>query len=665
MAGVSLLTTSAQSAEPVPGVRGNLEVEDLGTPLHTRSTGGGAVVRDINTGDLHLLVIMQAYDDIHAGQDPPYQIYDLNLATGKARLATGIVQRYGKIIVARSGKVYIGGQRPAAFNEYDLATGKSKHCGKLVPFHWSGTQSVAEGPDGRIYAGLAGVVRVAIYDPKTGAIDLGPKMGEEGEGGARYVYTMAVTDDYVYCGIARVGDWWLVAYHPATKEYKEYFKPEAGEKSGGGVVTAKDGVVYYGRGQEAYLCKDGAPVKTDLNPRRIKAWHDPNVYTLPEAKTELNLEIDLSDVFPTNLNGGEVTVRWRKLGEETWQTNVTKGADVRPSVPKCLIPLPDGRLLGCAAFYGVFYTFDPKTRKTDLLGASTGSVYDVLPAGGKVYICGYKSFLSVYDPAQPWTFSAANARTDRTVNPWMINRGSESNTVLAVAADGAVFFGGISERHHLGGAVVRYDPGNDEFKMLREEFSKFAISDLIAINDGKRLAASYGREVVLMDPAAPAVLKRVALPEDVPDAGHLLDAGPGQVLGLTRVEIDKEKKRTDPARYGGMVYKVNVATGETIFHRPVAGKVFAGALPYDLRMERDARFCAGPDGCGWLFIERADGKKNLCRIHPFDGAVEVVRADCGFAGRMFFVGKDLYIYNGGRQNFNGFSSIKRIRRMFE
>jgi len=34
--------------------------------------------------------------------------------------------------------------------------------------------------------------------------------------------------------------------------------------------------------------------------------------------------------------------------------------------------------------------------------------------------------------------------------------------------------------------------------------------------------------------------------------------------------------------------------------------------------------------------------------------VERVLPKPGFAGRMFFVGNDLYVYNGGRQNFNVF-----------
>ena len=30
-------------------------------------------------------------------------------------------------------------------------------------------------------------------------------------------------------------------------------------------------------------------------------------------------------------------------------------------------------------------------------------------------------------------------------------------------------------------------------------------------------------------------------------------------------------------------------------------------------------------------------------------------------GRMFFLGNDLYIYNGGREYFNGFAGIQRIQ----
>ena len=136
--------------------------------------------------------------------------------------------------------------------------------------------------------------------------------------------------------------------------------------------------------------------------------------------------------------------------------------------------------------------------------------------------------------------------------------------------------------------------------------------------------------------------------------GKLLAVGPDKVLSLRRVKSkDKDAKDVD----AGCLSLVNIRTGEVEYVEALSGRVFSGMTSVDLKRE-DARFCTGPDGCGWLFI---DGW--LTRIHPSDGRVEKIMA-MKQRGRMFFVGDDLYIYNGGREYFNGFAGILRVSSVF-
>lgn len=642
-----LLVTSLAFSAPPP-VRQDLKVEDLGVPVKSRSATSSAIVKAHDDGRWHLVVALEAYSGME--QDPPFLIYDLDLDSGKPRIVNGVVGRPGPYSPYRhrNGKAYFGQSRPASLLEYDLATGKTRRCGTVGKDYYLGIQSFAEDSAGRLYLGTWGR-HVARFDPDSGEfLDYGPVGSDQGYG---YVYTIAADSRYVYCGMAVSGKWYLVVLNQETRAWQEFFKPaDPRQSSGGSVIRYQDGSVGFGG---KYLIQDGKPVEVDPQVLRAKKpWTSSgDSVALAQAK-EIGLEIDIDGMQPTNFNDGEVIVRWRKIGAPEWREARTTGADVRPNCVKRLAALPDGTLIGASAFYGNIFTFDPGTRQSRLAGVAPFSVYDILVNGPMVYFSGYPTAFAVYDTRRPWTFSKKKELGDSSQNPYVLQRGGKYNYQSALGADGRVYICGNHQRHDSGASLNWFDPAKpNEITHLRQGFEGHQPSDLVALDKGRYIVMGYGPQLVLFDTATHVVSKRIDLPAAVGKAGKLLAVDPNKVLSLTRIASETEDAAGKP---GGRLCLVNTTTGAVEYVKTIEGRVFNGATSVDLKSE-DARFTPGPDGCGWLFVD-----EYLSRIVPSDGTVEkIIRMKD--RGRMFFVGDDLYIYNGGREYFNGFAGILRVR----
>ena len=237
-------------------------------------------------------------------------------------------------------------------------------------------------------------------------------------------------------------------------------------------------------------------------------------------------------------------------------------------------------------------------------------------------------------------------------NPYVLQRGGKYNYQSALGADGRVYICGNHQRHDSGASLNWFDPAKpNEITHLRQGFEDHQPSDLVALDKGRYIVMGYGPQIVLFDTTTHEVSKRIDLPEAVGKAGKLLAVDPDKVLSLARVAAKAEDGTEKPS---GRLCLVNTTTGAVEYVKTIEGRVFNGMTSVDLN-SADARFAPGPDGCGWLFID-----EYLSRIVPSDGTVEKIMK-MKDRGRMFFVGDDLYIYNGGRENFNGFAGILRIR----
>jgi len=182
------------------------------------------------------------------------------------------------------------------------------------------------------------------------------------------------------------------------------------------------------------------------------------------------------------------------------------------------------------------------------------------------------------------------------------------------------------------------------------------VRDVVAIDGGHTIVVSTQAlhsgdgKLFVYDTASQGITRQFAPVPGSPDTGSLMEAGAHQIVGILRAPAVPGK----PGTSSSIVYRADVQTGQVLFRRIIPGRAFAGPTSTDF-LAADRRLVRGPDGCGWLFVD-----DTLMRIHPEDGRPESVLKG-GPAGRLLFLGADLYIYNGGRQYFGGFRSIKRIR----
>jgi len=635
----AILSLTFIAAGPPP-VRQDLKVEDLGVPVKARSATVGGLIKAPGDGPWHLVMTLEAYSGMH--KDPPFLIYDLDLDSGKARIVDGVVGRPGPYFYRRtSGTLYFGQSRPACLLEYDLATGRTRPRGTIGKDYYFGIQCFTEDAAGRLYMGTWGR-HVARFDPVSGEfVDFGPVGSGKGYG---YVYTIGADSKYVYCGMAVSGKWYLVVLNQETKTWEEFLKVR-----GGAVVRYQDGTF----GFDKYLIQDGKPVEADPKIRHAKkpVAASRDSVALAHAN-EIGLEIDTDGMQPTSFNDGEVIVRWRRVGATEWREARSTGADVRPNCVKRLAALSDGKLIGCSAFYGNIFTFEPATRQSRLLGPAPFSVYDILVNGPMIYFSGYPTSFSVYDARKPWTFSKKNELRDPNQNPYVLQYGGKYNYQMAFGADGHVYICGNHQRHDSGASLNWFDPARpDKITHLRKGFEDHQPSDLVALDKGRYIVMGYGPQLVLFDTTTHEVSKRIELPEAVGRTGKLLAVDPDKVLSLARTASKAEDVAEKPV---GRLCLVNTKSGAVQYVKTIEGRVFNGMTDMDLKSE-DACFAPGPDGCAWLFIDEW-----LSRIVPSDGKVEKIMK-MNERGRMFFVGDDLYIYNGGREYFNGFAGILRIR----
>lgn len=654
--GIGLLALQGLQAQSSPWtVNPHLPVEDLGTPIRFTGEQGRIVFQSSGSGDLHLLTLYLPYVGI-PGADHPFQIHDLNLTKNRAVIVPGIVGRPAPcgFLFHSNGKVYIGTARPCALLEYDPESQTARDLGVLSDNYYHGVQTFTEGKDGNIYYGTYGR-SIGRHNFKTGTNENFGIVGGADQVGWGYVFSIGSDGDYVYCGIGKA-PYYLCVYDIKKKTTRDFFKPEGAPSTKDYYVRkGKDGNFYYPRDNAHYPLRNGQPATNETG---AVAYEIPPGVRPDGAAARFGIDIDLGLANPSSFNNGDVTIRFKKTNETEWTVSSLTGMPIYPCAIKRLMKRSDGQILGTTPFVGPAFILDRTTNAAAYLGMLPGSIYDMIESGGKIYFAGYVNAFAQYDPAQPWSLTASHDAKPGNPKSIPLLFGGKHNYFLAAGRDGRIYAAGHHERDSLGGSLAWYDPGSGASGGIREEMRKHDVTDLCSLNGGELIVVS----TFAVDGAATgrlfvydAVAHRLAATWDpFPDrsnAGHLFPAGPDHVMGL----IPLAETGTDQVkRESGLVYKMNVKTGKVLFQKRVDGKCFSGASAGEF-LYYDARFELGPDGCGWLFVDNW-----LSRIHPEDGTVEPIR-EMKRKGRLLFVEQDLYIYNGGRVFFGGFSQVLRIR----
>jgi hypothetical protein len=288
-------------------------------------------------------------------------------------------------------------------------------------------------------------------------------------------------------------------------------------------------------------------------------------------------------------------------------------------------------------------------------------IYDMGTFGGKAYLTGRGSLFAVYDPAQPWSYSHLKTGATAPANPRLLSLKPRANInhFMVEGADGRIYY---SQKGRRGGGLAWYDPKTGESGGWQDLLVKRSVHDLVAINNGRLIAVSTSAsaqgikgKLFALDVETGKWIGEFEPFEDETDAGKLMDAGSDHVIGVIRHRLSADPEKVF---YESRIYRCDIRSGKVEMQRRYPGKAFAGMSGFDLKPDQ-SRLAIGPDRCGWLFIDRT-----LCRVRPDTAELEKIM-ECDFAGRMLFVGKDLYLYNGGRLFFDEFAGIKRIRNVFE
>ena len=124
---------------------------------------------------------------------------------------------------------------------------------------------------------------------------------------------------------------------------------------------------------------------------------------------------------------------------------------------------PDGRIMGSTALPLEMFDFTPATRELRDLGNPTdvgGEIYSFAAASNRVYLCAYpRSFLSVYEPAQPWHYGKAKDSNPRGLG--FMGEGHLRPRALVIGPDHRVYVGSLAPYGQTGGALGIYDPQSD------------------------------------------------------------------------------------------------------------------------------------------------------------------------------------------------------------
>lgn len=273
--------------------------------------------------------------------------------------------------------------------ELDIESRRWAFCGNPadVPLYLSFT----EGRDGTIYAGSYAGCRLIALDPAIRqATDLGAM-----DPGEMYLSRLATDDKgWVYCGIG-VARFNLVAFNPKTKERRQLVD-ESRRKPGTCLVSSGAKGKAYGNIEGAwYVLYDGAksPLPAGESPppecTGYIGWGG-ILNRLPDGRQITRYSAD-GKWFDVNDPGSGRSKRV-KIDYQS------EGAYIR-----FVVAGPGGKVWGSSGHPAWAFIFDPKTRKTEILGkARSWQAIDWL--GDKVFSAEYSGgWLSAFDSTRPWT----------------------------------------------------------------------------------------------------------------------------------------------------------------------------------------------------------------------------------------------------------------------
>jgi hypothetical protein len=606
---------------------GPFTVENLGSVLSVNTQDRQAFFQLSN--DTHLLL----YYDADYGVSP-FQILDVNLSQGTARLTNAVLGRLGVrgTVLYPNGKIYIGSSEANGtgfFVEYDPITGATRQIAQITG---SDTQFIEIGNDGWIYIGEFPSVYVDRYNPNT---DVYERLGSMSTNSS-YAYTLGADSRYLYVGVGE-SPWSLVIYDTQTTNKTEYWATNG--DSLGTVRHATNGNWYYQRYIPTpyqavwYQLTNGVPVQLTNPPSGlIPEQRRGNVVDGVNYGCLMGYNVNLDYALPDS-STNYATISWQKVGAANWQSVGIGGFHLASATISRLYPWDSTHLLGFAFFYGPVITYDINSHQTTTLGNPQCSLYDAIFGTGVAYFSGYTAIVLRYDPSRPWALAASTTNFFNTnLNPYQTSLTiGKHNFFSAFGADGMVYVAAHHERDSAGGELGWYDPATGTNGSLRTPF----IDEINAPNDlkpalgGTKLVyASTSTNLFVFDGATKSI-ERTIVPLPGINMDKVVEVAPGIMFGVA----------------GSNIFEVNITNGLVIYTNSLPGTAF---VLYTAQYNH--RLVLGPDGYVWLPVNQLHGIDNytyIYRINPADGSMTnmfTLGFYAFYPSSLMFNGGDMYLY---------------------
>jgi len=346
--------------------------------------------------------------------------------------------------------------------EFDLTARTWLFHGVPAPSEACYTGSaMADGPDGRIYAGSYPHCHLASFDPQTKEMrDYGPLDPEE-----HYVNTLiADAAGWVYAGIGTARQN-IVACNPKTGERVQIAKEEDRVLGSGTVYLGQDGKVYGRVGERWYRMVEGKAMEIleeeagRVQPTGAIGWGNKE------------------GVFPDGrrLRGYNLPERWMEIEDvETGKIKriafdyFSEGAGITS-----LIAGPDGRIYASTCHPMHFVAYEPEQDRLEDWGPvpriGGGNLCAMAVQGPYVFAAAYcGGFFYQYDTRRPW-----NNETGEAPNPRLIAQFEDDITrpraCLAHPDGRHVIMAGFAGYGLCGGGLGLYDLETEQATLLPHE----------------------------------------------------------------------------------------------------------------------------------------------------------------------------------------------------
>ncbi len=371
--------------------------------------------------------------------------------------ATGAVSRYDlpeglgawNSIAGPDGRVYLGvaGAEPGvALWAFDPATPER---GLFHVADLSDTETViwrlAAGDDA-IYGGTYPNAQVLAYQISTGEVRTHGSFTPTGTY-ARPIFAGA--DGWVYAGIG-TDDWDLIALDPRTGEFHSVRTDE--QRQRGSMLP--EGWTAWGR---IYRAQD----------RTVHYWDNDGWHRLWNGESIAVADEEIGRWEKQPMEDGRVLGVFQPDGRYALVNRDTEEAtwyEARYEAPASRLFMvangPDGSIYGSSIIPLVMFRHDPVTGRNEQLGNPTtagGEIYSMAVRHELLYVSAYPgSYLSVYDPSQPWSFGTEAGSNPRGFGP--LGDGHCRPHSTTVGPDGLLYIGSTPDYGQLGGAMAVFDP---------------------------------------------------------------------------------------------------------------------------------------------------------------------------------------------------------------